>query len=148
MANPARTIAIWSPDWPVVTAAVAAGLEPCAPAAVLASGRVLACTPSAREAGVRRGLRRREAQYRCPDLAILARDPAEESRAFEPIVVAVESLAPGVEIVRPGLCTVSARGPARYFGGDAAAAVRTSPTCCAGSGCAPSVTSGASPRPT
>lgn len=124
MASAARTIAIWSPDWPVVTAAAAAGLEPGAPAAVLASGRVLACTASAREAGVRRGLRRREAQYRCPDLAVLARDLAEESRAFEPIVVAVESVAPGVEIVRPGLCTVSARGPARYFGGDEAAAAR------------------------
>ncbi len=124
MGRAARTIAIWSPDWPVVTVAAAAGLDPAAPAAVLASGRVLACTASAREAGVRRGLRRREAQYRCPNLAILARDLAEESRAFEPIVVAVESLAPGVEIVRPGLCTVSARGPARYFGGDEAAAAR------------------------
>ncbi|HUR72952.1 MAG TPA: DNA polymerase Y family protein [Sporichthya sp.] len=124
MASAARTIAIWSPDWPVVTAAAAAGLDPAAPAVVLAAGRVLACTASAREAGVRRGLRRREAQYRCPDLAVLARDLAEEARAFEPIVVVVESLAPGVEIVRPGLCTVSARGPARYFGGDPAAAAR------------------------
>ncbi|MGQ0624703.1 MAG: DNA polymerase Y family protein [Sporichthyaceae bacterium] len=119
---PGRTIAIWSPDWPVVTAAAAAGLPPRAPAAVLEAGVVLACTAGAREAGVRRGLRRREAQHRCPELAVLTRDPAEEARAFEPVVVAVEAAAPGVQILRPGLCTVSAPGPARYFGGDSGAA--------------------------
>lgn len=117
-----RTIAVWSPDWPAVTAVAAAGLPPGAPAAVLAGGAVLACTASARAAGVRRGLRRREAQHRCPGLAVLPRDLAEEARAFEPVVVAVEASAPGVEVIRPGLCTVSARGPARYFGGDAGAA--------------------------
>jgi len=115
---------VWSPDWPVFTAATAAGLDPAAPAAVLSGGMVLACTANARAAGVRRGLRRREAQYRCPDLAVLDRDLAEEARAFEPVVVAVEAVAPGVEVVRPGLCTVAARGPARYFGGDAPAAER------------------------
>ncbi|MGQ0464607.1 MAG: DNA polymerase Y family protein [Sporichthyaceae bacterium] len=119
-----RTIAVWSPDWPVLTAATAAGLDPHRPAAVLSGGTVLACTANARAAGVRRGLRRREAQYRCPDLAVLDRDLAEEARAFEPVVVAVEAVAPGVEVVRPGLCTVAARGPARFFGGDAPAAAR------------------------
>ncbi len=121
-ARPGRTIAVWSPDWPVVTAVAAARLPTGTPAAVLADGVVLACTGSARAAGVRRGLRRREAQHRCPDLVVLPRDLAEEARAFEPVVVAVEAAAPGVEVIRPGLCAVSARGPARYFGGDAAAA--------------------------
>jgi protein ImuB len=119
-----RTIAVWSPDWPVLAAAAAAGLPPGDPAAVFTAGVVLSCTAAARAAGVRRGLRRREAQYRCPTLATLERDPAEEARAFEPVVVAVEALAPGVEIVRPGLCTVAVRGPARYFGGDAPGAAR------------------------
>ncbi|HEX3610594.1 MAG TPA: DNA polymerase Y family protein [Sporichthyaceae bacterium] len=119
-----RTIAIWSPDWPVLTAVAAVGLAPEAPAAVLSGGVVLSCTARARAAGVRRGLRRREAQYRCPELAVLDRDLAEEARAFEPVVAAVEAVAPGVEVVRPGLCAVSARGPARYFGGDEPAAVR------------------------
>ena len=113
-----RTIAVWCPDWPVVTAMATAEAPPDAPAAVLAGGVVLACSPTAREAGVRRGLRRREAQYRCPDLLVLARDPAGEARAFEPVVTAVEAAAPGVEVVRPGLCVLAARGPARYFGGE------------------------------
>jgi protein ImuB len=40
------------------------------------------------------------------------------------VVAAVEELAPGVEVVRPGMCAVGARGPARYFGGDPAVADR------------------------
>jgi protein ImuB len=108
----------------VLTAAAAVGLAPDTAAAVLSGGVVLSCTGTARRAGVRRGLGRREAQYRCPELAVLDRDLAEEARAFEPVVAAVEAVAPGVEVIRPGLCAVAARGPARYFGGDAAAAAR------------------------
>jgi protein ImuB len=69
-------------------------------------------------------MRRREAQGRCPDLTVLPHDPARDARAFEPVVTAVEAMAPGVEIVRPGVCAVAARGPARYYGGEAAAAAR------------------------
>jgi protein ImuB len=36
----------------------------------------------------------------------------------------VEELAPGVEVVRPGVCALTARGPARYFGGEAGAGER------------------------
>jgi len=120
---PTRTIAVWCPDWPVVTAMATAGAPPDAPAAVLAGGVVLACSPAARDAGVRRGLRRREAQYRCPDLLVLPRDHVGEARAFEPLVVAVEAAVPGVEVVRPGLCVLAARGPARFFGGEKVTAV-------------------------
>src|SRR5258707_1249234 len=112
--GPATTAACccpWAPgraricDWPATTwsgtawaPAPGAGLPPGGPAAVFPAGVVLSCPAAARAAGVRRGLRRREAQYRCPTLATLERDPAEEARAFEPVVVAVEALAPGVEI--------------------------------------------------
>ena len=63
-------------------------------------------------------MRRREAQSRCPDLTVLARNEAAEARAFEPIVAALESIAPGVEITRPGLAAIGMRGPTRYFGGE------------------------------
>jgi len=94
------------------------------PVAVLAGGRVLACSEAARAEGVRRGLRKREAQGRCPRLVVLEHDPARDARAYEPVVVAVEELAPGVEVVRPGSCALAARGPGRYFGSEAAAAER------------------------
>src|SRR5215207_1293680 len=88
------------------------------PAAVLHANRVVSCTPAARAEGVRSGMRRREAQARSPRLVVLPADPARDARAFEPVVAAVAELAPGVEVIRPGLCAVAARGPARYFGGD------------------------------
>src|SRR6478735_4876565 len=90
-----RVLALWSPDWPVTAAAHAARVPPHQPAAVFVAGRVLACSAVARAQGVRRGLRRREAQARCPDLAVLTPDPDRDARAFEPVVAAVEELAPG-----------------------------------------------------
>jgi len=118
----ARVLALWSPDWPVTAAALAAHVPPHRPAAVIVANRVLACSAVARTQGVRRGLRRREAQARCPDLAVLGRDPDRDARAFEPVVVAVEELAPGVEVVRPGLVALAAQGPAGWFGGEQEAA--------------------------
>ncbi len=120
----ARVVVLWCPDWPVVAGAVAAGLAARAPAAVVAANRVVACSAVARAQGVRRGQRRREAQGRCPELAVLADDPDRDARAFEPVVAAVEALAPGVEVVRPGLVAVPARGPTRYFGSEPAVAAR------------------------
>ena len=122
--GPVRVLALWSPDWPVTAAARAAGVPPHRPAAVFVANRVLACSAVARAQGIRRGLRRREAQARCPDLAVLTPDPDRDARAFEPVVLAVEELAPGVEVVRPGLVALAARGPVGFFGGELPAAER------------------------
>lgn len=119
-----RTIAVWCPDWPVVAAGAVAGIPPQRPAAVLAANRVVACSAAARADGVRRGLRKREAQSRCPELVVLDHDPDRDARAFEPVVCAVEALAPGVEVVRPGLVVVAARGPVGYFGSEPGVAER------------------------
>src|SRR5438309_1090341 len=93
---PPRMIAVWCPDWPVTAAAAAAGNVTTAaaagnstaaaapvrtdqtPIAVVTANRVVACSELARTAGVRRGQRRREAQARCPELAVLARNEAAE----------------------------------------------------------------------
>jgi protein ImuB len=122
-AGATRALALWSPDWPVTAAAAAAHVPAHRPAAVIVANRVVACSAVARAQGVRRGLRRREAQARCPELAMLARDPDRDARMFEPVVAAVEELAPGVEVVRPGLVALAAQGPVGWFGGEQAAAV-------------------------
>jgi protein ImuB len=57
-------------------------------------------------------------------LTVVEHDPARDARAFEPVVAAVEEVAVGVEVIRPGACALAARGPARYFGGEEAAAER------------------------
>jgi protein ImuB len=119
-AAPTRMIAVWCPDWPVTAARLATGPAEEAPAAVVFANRVVACSYLARAAGVQRGMRRREAQARCPELAVLQRNEAAEARLFEPIVAALESIAPGVEITRPGLAAIGVRGPTRYFGGETA----------------------------
>ena len=113
---PPRILALWCPDWPVVAAVAAAGVGHHRPAAVVVANRVLACSAVARAQGVRRGLRRREAQARCPELVVLGADSERDARLFEQVAVAVEELAPGVEVVRPGLIALLAQGPVGYFG--------------------------------
>ena len=119
---PGRVLAIWCMDWPAVAAAAAAGLPATAPVAVTLANRVIACSAAARAAGVRRGLRRRESQARCPQLHVVTADPARDARFFEGVTAAVDDLAPRAEVLRPGLSVLSARGPARYFGSESAAA--------------------------
>ncbi|MEU0151813.1 DNA polymerase Y family protein [Micromonospora fulviviridis] len=121
---PARTLLLWCPDWPVLAAEIVDGVPATGPVAVLHANRVVACSERARAEGVRRGLRRREAQGRCPQLTVVDHDPARDARAFEPVVAAVEEVVAGVEVIRPGACALAARGPSRYLGGEEAAAER------------------------
>ncbi len=109
-----RMVVVWCPDWPVT----AAGAPPDSLTAVVHANRVVACSEAARAEGVRPGLRRREAQSRCPELELLAHDPARDARAFEPVLTAVEQLTPWVEVLQPGECAFPARGAARYHGGE------------------------------
>jgi protein ImuB len=88
------------------------------PVAVLEKGRVIAATASARERGVASRQRKREAEHHCPNLTVCDRDVTLEARKFDPIVAAVTSLTPLVEVTRPGMFTFDVRGPARYFGGE------------------------------
>jgi protein ImuB len=120
----ARVLAIWCMDWPAVAAAAVAGLPSTTPVAVTLANRVVACSAAAREAGVRRGLRRREAQARCPQVHIATADSARDARFFEGVIVAVDDVVPRAEVLRPGLLVLPVRGAARYFGTEQAAAER------------------------
>jgi len=111
-----RTIAIGCPRWPIV----AHDLPSDVPSAIFFANRVVTASVEAVSSGVKKGMRRREAQARCPEIEVLTHDPARDARAFEPIVTAIETFGPRVEVVRPGLCVMASRGPARYFGGEEA----------------------------
>lgn len=113
-------MAIWCPDWPVVAALAGEGLPTHLPAAVFSANIVQACNAGARAFGVRRGMRRRDAQGRCPELGVYAAAPDRDARAFEPVLTAVEELRPGVAPLRPGLLAL--RAPGRFHGGEEAAA--------------------------
>jgi protein ImuB len=117
-----RTLVVWVPDWPVTAAAVAAGRSPDEPIAILEKGKVLATSAAARAGGVRRGLRARDAQSRCPELVVLKYDPVTDARAFDPVISCLEAITPGIQVIRPGMCALKARGPTRFYGGESAAA--------------------------
>ncbi|MEU9415942.1 DNA polymerase Y family protein [Streptomyces sp. NPDC048272] len=116
-----RVLALWVPDWPVATA----GMPDELPVAVVSGGAVLACSDTARTAGVRRRMRLRVAQARCPELRVVDRDLEAEVREFEPLVRRLESdVLAHLEVIRPGLLVAPARGPARYWGGESTLAER------------------------
>lgn len=119
-----RVAALWVPDWPVLAAAATAQVPAHRPAAVH-DGRVLtAVSALARAQGVRRGMRRRQAQACCPEIVLLPVDPARDVRAFEPVAAAAEQVVAGVEVARPGLLLLPAEGAARFHGSEDALADR------------------------
>ncbi|MGL5823650.1 MAG: DNA polymerase Y family protein [Nocardioides sp.] len=131
---------VWCPDWPIVAALSEDGaqedlphhparhqarnlphdLPSRQPTVVLANNVVVAGNDPARAEGIRRGMRRRDAQSRCPEVAVFDANPARDARAFEPVLAAVEELRPGVAPLRPGLLAV--RAPGRFYGDETAAA--------------------------
>jgi protein ImuB len=119
-----RLTVLWCPHWPVVVA----GAQPDEPVVVLHANRVVAHSLAAAAEGITVGHRRREAQARCPHVRIDHLDSARDARAFDQVVQAVGELVPRLEITEPGTLTFMARGPARYFGGEAAMAATVART--------------------
>lgn len=117
---PTRTLVVHCPDWAVL----ASEPEPAAAVAVVRANRVVAASMAARRGGVEVGLRRREAQRRCPHVEVVEQDLGREARAFEPVASSLDAITPGVEVSVAGTLAFATRGPSRYFGGDDALAER------------------------
>lgn len=111
-----RVMVIWCPDWPIVAAVTELELPVTAPVAVIDHGEVYACSQAARADGVRRGMRRRDASARCPELVTVGHNPARDLTTFESVLGLIEQTSSTVMPIRPGLCALNA--PARYFGGE------------------------------
>lgn len=111
---------MWCPQWPVV----AAGLSPDTVGAVVHHQQVVAVTRAGRAAGVRVGMRRRDAQSRCASLEIVEHDESRDARCFEPVVRALGEIVPVLEVSDAGTVLFGARGPSRWCGGDDALAGR------------------------
>ena len=146
-----RTIVFWCPDWPVTAAMRAHGLvhdglahdkpphrdlapgapdadapdagAPEPPVALVEKGEIFACSAAARREGVKRGLRLREAQSRCPDLLVFPYEADLDIRLFEPVLAAIEEVMTGTQLLRPGMCAIRSRGPSRFYGSDDEAAL-------------------------
>ncbi|MGZ4724741.1 MAG: DNA polymerase Y family protein [Ilumatobacteraceae bacterium] len=109
---------LWCPNWAVV----AAQASPDEPVAVLRGNRVVACSLAAARDGVTVGQRRRQAQAGCPRARLVVHDPEADARQFEKVVTAIAALIPRVELTEAGMLSFLAKGPSRYFGGEAAMA--------------------------
>lgn len=120
VATSPRVMVVWCPDWPVVAAIAAEELSSEAPVAVLAGNQVLFCSSSARLDGVRRGMRRRDAVARCPELSCIEGNEARDQRAYEQVLSGLEQLVATVTPLRPGLCALPV--PRRFYGGEPQAA--------------------------
>jgi protein ImuB len=115
-----RVLVVECSNWSVTAAAPAVGL----PAAVVRANRVIAHNLVAALDNVQVGLRRREAQARCPQLVVIEHDPSRDAREFESVVAANDALTPAIEVITPGRLAYGTRGPSRYWGGDDALAER------------------------
>ena len=111
-----RVLVVWCPDWPVIAALADTGQSFRLPAVVVAGNAVYAGNEGAREHGIKRGMRRRDAQARCPDVLVFDANPDRDARAFEDVLTTLERLRPGVAALRPGL--VALRSPGRFYGGE------------------------------
>jgi protein ImuB len=121
-----RTACLWCPEWPVVALRSRDPALRDVPVAVVERAErglvVVAASAEATAEGVSSGLRRREAEARCPGLTVAEADPQVEARAFERVARAVETFTPRFVLEEPGRLTFPTRGPSRYFGGDTAMA--------------------------
>lgn len=118
----ARTAVLWVPDWPVVAAMAAGQAEAHQSVAVHDGRRVTAVSALARTQGVRRGMRRRQAQECCPGLVLLTVDEGRDARTFEQVAAAAETVVAGLEVARPGLLLLPADGASRFHGSEPALA--------------------------
>ena len=113
-----RQLVLWIPDWPAL---VALADRPADTAlAVFAKGVVLACTQQARANGVRRGMRRRDAQGRCPGLVVVDQRAEVDAKAFEQVLTLIDQFSPTASLLRPGLAALAV--PEKFYGGEAEAA--------------------------
>ncbi|WP_226832063.1 DNA polymerase Y family protein [Brachybacterium sp. FME24] len=130
-----RTVAVTVPDWPLLAALdrhqrretedAAVAIDPATdPVILLDQHRVTHAGAAAREAGALPGMKRRAARAACPEALVLEADTESESSLFELVAAAVDTIAAGVDVLRPGVLLMSARGPARHQGSEEALAER------------------------
>ncbi len=105
-----RVAAVWFPDWPIQ----AVGGQ--GPMVIARNHAVAVCDRAARRAGVRRGMRLRQAQALCPEAAVMEANPDRDGAAFAEVAAGLDAVASSVEVLRPGLAIVDAGAALRYHG--------------------------------
>ena len=120
-----RSLVMFFPAWSVVAATWDESLPdviPGAAVAVLDKTRISAISERAAVAGVRIGMKRREAHGVCPEVVFVPHNQLRDSAAFEHVVMWMSRQVPLHTVLEPGLLGFQARGVARFYGGEDTAA--------------------------
>ena len=113
-----RAAALWFPDWPVQAARLDSGDELAEPIAIAAQHRVKVCSHAARQLGIRRGMRVRNAQAVAPELTVVDDNPDRDGRMFASLAASFDEVAASVEVLRPGLVVVDLEAAGRFHGSE------------------------------
>ena len=119
-----RSIVLWCPRWSVVAAyrdESCAEASPGEPLALIRGGVVTECSADAADAGVRPGMKRREAHTLLPGLVLIAQDEHRDRVAFDRVLSELGEYVPQHAVLEPGLVALGARGVERFYGSEEAA---------------------------
>ncbi|MFY9190742.1 MAG: DNA polymerase Y family protein [Lawsonella sp.] len=114
----ARTIACLFPEWPTTALLLETQQEFTTPVFITRQHYVVAANHAARQNGVAVGDKQRDAEAACPEALVAVEDPDRDARWFEEIVQRCFSVTPRMEILRPGLITITAAAVARFYGSE------------------------------
>lgn len=113
-----RAAALWFSDWPVQAARLESGDELAEPIAIAAQHRIKVCSHAARQVGIRRGMRVRNAQAVAPELTVIEDNPDRDGRMFASLAASFDEVAASVEVLRPGLVVVDVDAAGRFHGAE------------------------------
>lgn len=113
-----RAAALWFSDWPVQAARLESGDELAEPIAIAAQHRIKVCSHAARQLGIRRGMRVRNAQAVAPELTVIEDNPDRDGRMFASLAASFDEVAASVEVLRPGLVVVDVDAAGRFHGSE------------------------------
>lgn len=119
-----RSIVLWCPRWPVVAAYrddSCAEASPREPLAITHGGVVVECSEDAARAGVRLGMKRREAHTVLPSLILIPQDEHRDRAVFDRVLRELTEYVPQHAVLGPGLVAFGARGLERFYGSEEAA---------------------------
>ena len=113
--NGTRIAALWFPDWPIQAAHIE-NPELKGPIILARHHRVEVCNRSARAAGVKRGMRLRQAQAICSEATVVEANEDRDGALFAAIASSLDDVVSSVEVLRSGLVIVDAGAALRFHG--------------------------------
>lgn len=113
-----RIAALWFPDWPIQAAQIEDSSLTGA-IIVVRHHHVEVCNRAARAAGVKRGMRLRQAQAICSEATVVEANEDRDGALFAVIASSLDDVASSVEVLRPGLVIVDAGAAERFQGAKA-----------------------------